>query len=472
MFNSSLNKNLLSCFSSFLFFFIFFNVSIVAEKNSAQKIIYNDKKPTKSLIQTAKQNDAQATEQKAVVTQFLLGVAYLEGQGVKKDGQKAFDCFQKAADQGFPTAQFFLGKMYAEGREIGRNERKAFKWFQKAANKGHIEAQFSLGKMYAEGRGVEKNERKAFEWFQRAADEGHGASQFFLGKMYAEGRGVEKNEKIAFELFKQAAEQRYPIEKAIKTLEATEHPETFTKLSQLLRSQKEIEIPFDANVKKLASFRDALPLLDDIPSDALVIFDMDDTLIVYRDESLPPALTESIISDLIKNLQNKGIATIALTKTTIKDALTKTTLGDLSQEELRSKELLNVGIDFSRSFREFAIFNNLPLYEGHYPLLSKGIIYTNNIPKGKVLLAFLDKLEAQLKPSLIIFFDDRLDNVLDVKKAVEERNIKYVGFYYNRILNLISNGMSYQDIQVKQLLQNKSIHPGANASPLLISATP
>ena len=404
----------------------------------------------------------KAAEQGDAFTQFMLGAKYLLGQDVKNNENKAFEWFQKAADRGHATAQFFLGKMYAQGKDIEENDQKAFEWFQKAADQGHIESQFSLGKMYADGKGIEKNDQKAFEWFQKAAEEGHGASQFFLGQMYAEGKGTEKNEREAFDLLTQAAEQRYPVEKVNRTPEAKDYSKIFRKLLQAFPSKKEMS--FDANVRQLPSFSDALSVLENLPSDALVIFDLDDTLVVFRDESLPPALTESLIPNLIKNLQEKGIPIIALTKTSVRDC---------SQEELRYKELLEVGIDFSKSFQESFVFNNLPLCEGHHPLLSKGIVYTNSISKGKVLSAFLEKMKGSLKPSLIVFFDDRLDNILEVKKAAEERNIKYIGFFYNKISNWLDEGMSYQEIQVKQLLQSeKFIHSNAVAFSLLFLQRP
>lgn len=152
--------------------------------------------------------------------------------------------------------------------------------------------------------------------------------------------------------------------------------------------------------------------------------------------------------------------------------MTSLNVGDSSQEEFRHKELLGVGIDFSKSFQEFFIFNNLPLYDGHYPLLSKGILYTNRIPKGEVLSAFLEKMKGSLKPSLIIFFDDRLSNILDVKKTTEERNIKYMGFIYNKISHWLNEGMSYEEIQIKLLQSAKFTTLNAGAFSLLCLKQP
>ncbi|MBI2706831.1 MAG: SEL1-like repeat protein [Proteobacteria bacterium] len=442
MFISYFNKKIL--FFLFVVLFLLFDFkSATAESNTSLDFPFcNNVSFPQDLITAAHQGDA--------VAQFMVGASYLKGKGAKKDGRNAFEWFQKAANQGLAAAQFSLGKMYIEGKDIEKNNKHAFEWFQKAANQGHLEAQFSLGKMCAEGKGIEKNERKAVEWFEKAAEEGHGASRFFLGKMYADGQGVEKNEEKAVEWLTGAAEQGYPVEKSTRMPEAKYYSKAFKKLLQSFQSKK--EMPFDANVRQLSSFADALSVLENLPSDALVIFDLDETLVIYRDESLPPVLTESFTPTLIRNLQEKGIKTIALT-----NSMTFLNPGDSSQEEFRYKELLKVGIDFSKSFQDFFIFNNLPLFEGHYPLLSKGIIYTNTIPKGEVLSAFLEKMKDSLKPSLIIFFDDRLHNILDIKKVAEEKNIKYIGFFYNRILNCLDEWMSYQEIQEKLLLSETFI---------------
>jgi hypothetical protein len=427
--------------------FVFPNMSIAVQENTLSS------ECSEKQQDPAFKGDVKTAEPKDALSQFMLGVKSFEGN----DGQKAFEWFHKSADQGFATAQFFLGKMYADGKGVEKNDQKAFEWFQKAANQGHIEAQFFLGKMYAERKDIKNNEREAFKWFEKAADEGHGAAAFSLGKMYAEGQGVENNEKKALEWITIAAEQGYPIAKANKTSEVKKYPTTFNKLLQQVIQSKR-DAPLEANVIKLSSFAEALPELENLPSDTLVIFDLDETVVVSRDESLPPALTlppvltEPFLANLINDLQRKGLKTVALT-----NSMTFLNEGDSSQEEFRTKELLQVGIDFSKSFQQFFIFNTLPIRNGHYPLLSKGIIYTNGVSKGQVLSAFLEKMKGRLKPSLIIFFDDRLNNILDVKKTAEENNIKYIGFYYKKILNLLNDGMSYQDIQIKLLQSEDSI---------------
>lgn len=44
---------------------------------------------------------------------YELGVAYYEGDSVPEDDDKAFELFQKAADQGYAPAKHYLGIMYS-----------------------------------------------------------------------------------------------------------------------------------------------------------------------------------------------------------------------------------------------------------------------------------------------------------------------------------------------------------------------
>ncbi|MBQ9594418.1 MAG: sel1 repeat family protein, partial [Synergistaceae bacterium] len=61
-----------------------------------------------------------------------LGVMYFNGQFVKQNFRKAFECYKKAADMGNPTAQYNVGNMYEQGKGISINGPKAREWYMKA----------------------------------------------------------------------------------------------------------------------------------------------------------------------------------------------------------------------------------------------------------------------------------------------------------------------------------------------------
>lgn len=60
----------------------------------------------------------------------------------------------------------------SNGRGIPQNDDKAYEWFQKAAEQGNAMAQCNLGLMYGSGHGVPQDDIKAFEWYQKAAEQG------------------------------------------------------------------------------------------------------------------------------------------------------------------------------------------------------------------------------------------------------------------------------------------------------------
>src|SRR5438046_2263473 len=65
--------------------------------------------------------------------------------------------------------QYALASIYYLYR---KNLEKAFYWFQKAAENGNKFAMYNLNICYKNGEGTEKNLEKAFYWYQKAAENG------------------------------------------------------------------------------------------------------------------------------------------------------------------------------------------------------------------------------------------------------------------------------------------------------------
>lgn len=79
---------------------------------------------------------------------------------------------QELIDQDDAKAQTNLGVMYESGIGFRQDYAKAFEWFDKAANQGLVQAEFNLGVMYANGTGVRQDDTKAIVLFQNACDKG------------------------------------------------------------------------------------------------------------------------------------------------------------------------------------------------------------------------------------------------------------------------------------------------------------
>ena len=108
---------------------------------------------------------------------------YKHGEGIAKNLEKAFEYYEKSADQGHICAQLQLAEMYKLGEGTAKNFEKAFEYIEKAANQGHGIAQFDLGYMYKHGIGTAKNMKKAFEYYEKAANQGHAEAKIELEKL-------------------------------------------------------------------------------------------------------------------------------------------------------------------------------------------------------------------------------------------------------------------------------------------------
>jgi len=78
----------------------------------------------------------------------------------------------RRAEKGDANAQFVLGLKYDTGKGVRQDYAEAAKWYRKAAEQGYAEAQFNLGTMYDEGRGVQQDYAEAAKWYRKAKDQG------------------------------------------------------------------------------------------------------------------------------------------------------------------------------------------------------------------------------------------------------------------------------------------------------------
>jgi hypothetical protein len=209
-------------------------------------------------------------------------------------------------------------------------------------------------------------------------------------------------------------------------------------------------------IKQIDSFSRASDILSAADKNALVLFDVDDTLMmpaskVFWPRNIEkhkewlrdivetalkktaktedelrhiwaatelPILIEPDIVPIIQSLQDRGVKVLALTAIMTKGGV----------PEWRFSKLKQLGIDFSRADFSTITFNELPAHDGQYPMLYKGILGTTHVSKGDVVGAFLDR--TSWKPSQVIFFDDSLKRVKEVADEMHKRGIPFHGFQY------------------------------------------
>lgn len=125
------------------------------------------------------------------VAQYELGSLHYTGQGVRKDYINAREWWLESAINGNSDAQQKLGYLYSEGLGVNRDFARARNWYLKAANLGHSQAQTLLGSLYHEGERLPQDYAEAIKWYRLAALQGHPHAQYTLGTLYHDGLGTE-----------------------------------------------------------------------------------------------------------------------------------------------------------------------------------------------------------------------------------------------------------------------------------------
>jgi len=82
-------------------------------------------------------------------------------------------CLREEAERGEIISQYVLGLFYYNGDGIPRDYEEAAKWFRRAADQGYDMPQFMLAKLYASGRGVPKNIVVSRMWLTLSAAQGN-----------------------------------------------------------------------------------------------------------------------------------------------------------------------------------------------------------------------------------------------------------------------------------------------------------
>ncbi len=139
--------------------------------------------------------------------------------------------FESAAIHGHLRAQVKLGELYKAG-EIGASAatsghrshaphlQRAFEWFNKAAEQGDTDAIFELGQMHAQGLGKKQDFEQAAECYREAASRGHAKAAFNLGFLCAHGQGVDQDDAKAYQWYRISQLQGYAHAKQSAALAA------------------------------------------------------------------------------------------------------------------------------------------------------------------------------------------------------------------------------------------------------------
>jgi len=137
--------------------------------------------------------------------ELVVGLKYLDGDGVAVNEVDAAKWLTRAANQNQPVAQYRLGTMFERGRGVALDATKAVHWYTLAAQAGNRKAMHNLAVAFASGAGTAKNLAEAARWFSKAAALGLSDSQFNLAVLYERGLGVPQSLLDAYKWYAIAA---------------------------------------------------------------------------------------------------------------------------------------------------------------------------------------------------------------------------------------------------------------------------
>lgn len=168
--------------------------------------------------------------------------------------------------------------------------------------------------------------------------------------------------------------------------------------------------------------------------------------IVWQKSRIVPIEDNTV--KFIQNLLKRGCKMVAITRCDVSP------WGKFMPNirEWNYLKLFENGIDFSRNFNQLDTILETIFY--------KGILFAgdNAENKGCILGEFLDAISGEWKPSKIICFDDKNDNLyLDsFDKEMEKRGISSMCFWYKALCNKIMRfDRDIVKFQYDYLLQNK-----------------
>ncbi len=111
-----------------------------------------------------------------------LGLLYAAGRTLKKDPQRAFNLFKRAATLGEPDAAFYVAMALREGFGTSQHLNESFAWLRTAASRNQKEALFELGQAFEKAWGCEADLGEAKALYEKSAS---------MGDMNAQKRLIE-----------------------------------------------------------------------------------------------------------------------------------------------------------------------------------------------------------------------------------------------------------------------------------------
>jgi uncharacterized protein len=121
------------------------------------------------------------------------------------DKKTAAQWLEKSAEAGDPKARYLLGMAYLKGDGVPQNAQKARLWFSTAGEMGI----YRLGMLTLKGEGGAKDQAKGIEMVEAAAKNNDPAAIYTLGNWYRYGDYLKQDDQLAVKHYKKAANLQY-----------------------------------------------------------------------------------------------------------------------------------------------------------------------------------------------------------------------------------------------------------------------
>ena len=146
-----------------------------------------------------------AAEQGHILAEANYAWRLWRGFGVEQDRETAVTWARRAAERDNAGAQYLLGLAYQDGDGVDAADPvTARTWFERAAENGHAVSMNQVGVIYARGDGVAVDIAEAMRWYDRAREAGSAVAAANLAHHYWRGNGVEQDLERAEALFAEA----------------------------------------------------------------------------------------------------------------------------------------------------------------------------------------------------------------------------------------------------------------------------
>lgn len=151
-------------------------------------------------LSSAKQGDPDSA--------FLITLMDQDELSIKMSALESTRWLNLAAQLGNEDAYLYLGDAYLRGQGVGQDTEKAVYWYEKAIKSQSVLAKSGygrLGSIYDRGaKGIPNNYVKAVEYYEKAVFADYGSSAFALGLLVLQGKGQSVDVDKAIDLFKYA----------------------------------------------------------------------------------------------------------------------------------------------------------------------------------------------------------------------------------------------------------------------------